>query len=176
VQTKLQTALSISFFDYDGKSTGEINDKFMFYQVLLDCLLRLKYNPDDRNELVAVYQKEYKSNHTGLDMIDQFRHSYSPDKAVWWYTRESFLYKTVNSALRAQNIHMIFLLRGFIADINQQLKLYQEKKCVRVYRGQLLSTDELGRLKRMQGQLISINSFFLTSIDDRVTYSFCCQF
>jgi hypothetical protein len=52
---------------------------------------------------------------------------------------------------------MIFLLRGFIADINQQLKLYQEKRRVRVYRGQSMSIDELGQLERMQGQLISVN-------------------
>jgi ADP-ribosyltransferase exoenzyme len=172
VQTKVQEALSIRFFEKGGKSTGEINGKFVFYQVLLDCLLRLKYDREDEIELMNIYKAEYKGNHYELDILDEYHRSYSPDKALWWYTRESFLYKTLNNALRTQNIHMIFLLRGFIADLNQQLKRYQEKKRVRVYRGQLMSTDELRPLKRMKGQLISINSFFSTSVDDQVAYSF----
>jgi tetratricopeptide (TPR) repeat protein len=172
VQTKVQGALSISFFGKVGKSAEGINGKFVFYQVLLDCLLRLKYDREERIELVAIYQKEYHGNRTELDILDEYCRSYSPDKALWWYTRESFLYKTLNAALRTQNIHMIFLLRGFIADLNQQLKRYQKKKRVSVYRGQFMSSDELGLLEQMQGQLMSINSFFSASIDDRVAYKF----
>jgi tetratricopeptide (TPR) repeat protein len=172
VQTKVQGALSISFFGKGGKSAEGINGKFVFYQVLLDCLLRLEYDREDKKELMNIYKDEYKGNHYELDILDEYHRSYSPDKALWWYTRESFLYKTLNNALRTQNIHMIFLLRGFIADLNQQLKRYQEKKRVRVYRGQLMSTDELRPLKQMKGQLISINSFFSTSVDDQVAHSF----
>jgi hypothetical protein len=165
---RLQEELSIGFF---AQSTERINDKFVCCQILIDCLLRLKYDPEDSEELMAIYKKEYEGNVTELGIVDEFRRSYSPDKALWWYTRESFLYKTLNTALRTQNIHMIFLLRGFIADVHQQLKRYQENKCVRVYRGQLMYIDELHRLEQMKGQLISINSFFSTSIDDRVAYS-----
>jgi hypothetical protein len=99
---KVHAELSISFFGIGGKSTGGINGKFVFNQVLLDCLLRLKYNPEDRKELVAIYQKEYEDNHYELEIIDDFCQNYSSDKALWWYTRESFLYKTLNTALRTQ--------------------------------------------------------------------------
>jgi hypothetical protein len=169
LHTKLHEALSISFF---GKSTEGTTGKFVFYQVLLDCLLRLKYDPEDKKELIDIYKAEYKGNRAELDILDDFCQNYSSDKALWWYTRESFLYKTVNAALRTQHIHMIFLLGSFIADLNQQLKRYQEKKRVRVYRGQFMSARELRQLERMQGQLISINSFFSTSTDDELAYSF----
>jgi hypothetical protein len=169
---KVHEELLINFFGKGGKSAEGINGKFVFYQVLLDCLLRLKYDPEDKKELVDIYKAEYKGNRTELEILDEFCQNYSSAEALWWYTRESFLYKTLNAALRTQNIHMMFLLRSFIADLNQQLKLYQKKKRVRVYRGQLMSTDELRPLKRMKDKLISINSFFSTSIDDRVAYTF----
>jgi tetratricopeptide (TPR) repeat protein len=60
---------------------------------------------------------------------------------------------------------MIFLFRSFIFDIYHQLELYQSKHSLKVYRSQLMSTDELKSLKERIGQFISINSFFSTSTD-----------
>ena len=119
-----------------GKSTTGINGQFVFSQVLIDCLLRLKSDEKDKNELIYCCEKEYEGNRVELANLHEFQKDYSPDKALWWYTRESFFYKTLNAALRKQNIHMIFLYRSFITDIHRQLQQYQSKCSVRVYRSQ----------------------------------------
>ncbi|CAF4097165.1 unnamed protein product [Adineta steineri] len=137
--------------------------QFVFSQVLIDCLLRLKSTEIDKNELINCCQNEYEGNSWQLNNLHEFEKDYTPDKVVWWYTRESFFYKTLNAALRTQNIHMIFLFRTFIYDIYRQLQKYQSKHPLQVYRSQLMSWDELDSLKNNIGQYISINSMFSTS-------------
>jgi len=44
-----------------------------------------------------------------------------------------------------------------------QLKQYQHQSSIRVYRGQVMSIDELNTLRQSIHNLISINSFFSTS-------------
>ncbi|CAF4083873.1 unnamed protein product [Adineta steineri] len=116
-------------------------------------------------------QNEYDGNHTELNNLREFEEDYSPDKVLWWYTKETFFYKTLNAALRTQNIHMIFLFRAFIYDIYHQLQYDQAKDPLQVYRSQLMSVDELDSLKNIIGQFISVNSFFSTS-DKRSTALF----
>jgi tetratricopeptide (TPR) repeat protein len=101
-----------------------------------------------------------------MSNLSEFQKQYSSDKAVWWYTRDTFFFKTLNAVLRTENIHMIFLFRAYIADIQNQLKTHQVKGSVRVYRGQLISRDELKILQNSFGQFISVNSFFSTSTED----------
>ena len=50
--------------------------------------------------------------------FNEFEKDYSSDKALWWYTRESFLYKMLIKALRVQNIDLLFLFRFVINQIN----------------------------------------------------------
>ncbi len=100
-----------------------------------------------------------------MNAVREFEEKYSSERALWWYTKESFFYKTLNAALRTQNIHMIFLFRQFISDIHHQLQFDQVNNPLQVYRSQLISTDELDYLKQNIGQFISINSFFSTSTD-----------
>ncbi|CAF1196075.1 unnamed protein product, partial [Adineta ricciae] len=77
-------------------------------------------------------------------------------------------------ALRVQNIEILFLFRFVINDIYRQLKQHQcaSPSPVRVYRGQMMSSDELEILRRSTGKLISINSFFSTSLDRQTTSAF----
>lgn len=84
---------------------------------------------------------------------------------MWWYTRDSFFYKTLNAALRNQDIHLIFLFRQYIFDIQRYLQNNQIQNELKVYRCQLISNEELQSLEKCTGQLISINSFFSTSTE-----------
>ncbi|CAF0904747.1 unnamed protein product [Adineta steineri] len=151
-----------------GKSTTAINGQFAFFQVLLDCLLRLKSNENDRNELISYCKKQYEGNQNELNHLHEFQSSYSPDYVLWWYTRESFFYKTLNEALRKENIHMIYLYRSFIIDIQNQLENHQCQCATRVYRSQLMSIDELNYLKNSIGQYVSVNSFLSTSFQKEI--------
>ncbi|CAF1126392.1 unnamed protein product [Adineta steineri] len=166
IQKKIEEPLSINIFSTNldaGKSILRVNGQFVFSQILIDCLLRLKSIEIDKNELINCCRNEYKGNQTELNNLYEFEQNYSPDKVLWWYTKETFFYKTLNAALRTQNIHMIFLFRAFICDIYRQLQKSQSKRSLKVYRSQLMSIDELDGLKKNIGQFISINSMFSTS-------------
>ncbi|CAF3916454.1 unnamed protein product [Rotaria sp. Silwood1] len=175
IQKMVEEPLSINIFTTStgvGKSTMGINGQFVFSQVLIDCLLRLKSNQTDTKELIDRCKQQYEDNSVELSNLREFQKDYSPDKVLWWYTRESFFYKTLNAVLRTENIHMIFLFRGFISDIQRQLKYHQAKNPLRVYRGQRISSDELETLKQCRGQFISVKSFFSTSTDEKNALSF----
>ncbi|CAF1490171.1 unnamed protein product [Adineta steineri] len=175
IQKKIEEPLSINIFTTNvgaGKSTTGVNGQFVFSQTLVGCLLRLKSMTDtDKNELSNLCENEYEGNYTELNNLREFEKDYSPNKVLLWYTKETFFYKTLNAALRTQNIHMMFLFRSFIYDIYRQLQKYQSKKFVRVYRCQLMSIDELNSLKQNIGQFISVNSF-LSTTDERRTALF----
>ena len=102
-----------------------------------------------------------------MSNLQEFQKDYSSDQAVWWYTRDIFFFKTLNAVLRAENIHMMYLFHAYIADIQRQLKSHQLQGSVRVYRGQLMSKNELETLQNSRGEFISINSFFSTSTNDK---------
>ncbi len=41
--------------------------------------------------MANAYYDDYKGNKTELDFLREFKKDYSPENALWWYTRESFL-------------------------------------------------------------------------------------
>ncbi|UJR07333.1 hypothetical protein I4U23_011620 [Adineta vaga] len=86
------------------------------------------------------------------------------ENSLWWYTRDSFVYRMLNKALRVQHTDMLFLFRFFIRDLAQQLKENQWLLPGSVYRGQSLSKLELQKLQQSVGKLISINSFLSTTL------------
>ena len=165
IRKQINEPLEINMFSSVGQSTTQLNGRFVFYQVLIDCLLRLKPHETDTNELINFYQNAYQGNNNELFNLEEFQRNYSSEKALWWYTRESFFYRTINEALRSENIHMMFLLRSYISDIQKQLRKYQCEDQLKVYRGQIMSKTEFETLKQCENQLISVNSFFSTSKD-----------
>ena len=66
-------------------------------------------------------------------------------------------------------MYLLVLFQFLIRDLYEQLKRLHEKQSPvpfsRVYRGQLMSKEELAILKSCQGQLVSMNSFLSTSRD-----------
>ncbi|CAF4086481.1 unnamed protein product, partial [Rotaria sordida] len=166
IQKMVEEPFSINVYNISGdagKSTGSVNGKFLYYQVLIDCLLQLKSTSEDINELIKHCKDIYEGNHFELSNIREFKKDYSSDKALWWYSRQMFFYKTLNAILRTENIHMIFLFRKFIGDIQRLLIKHQVDRRIRVYRGQVMSKNELAGLKKCRNQFISVNSFFSTS-------------
>ncbi|CAF2095426.1 unnamed protein product [Rotaria magnacalcarata] len=156
----------------DQSSSG-INGQFVHFQLLIDVLIRMKPNVHDKKELIALCKQEYSNNETEMKNLRDFKQNYLPDMAIWWYTRESFIYKTLNKALRVQNIDLLFLFRFFIRDIHQQLCENQEPSTFEVFfRGQWMSNDEIDKLKHSIGNFISMNSFLSTSKKESVARQF----
>jgi tetratricopeptide (TPR) repeat protein len=75
----------------------------------------------------------------------------------------------LNKALRFRDIDTLITFRTFIADLYQQLKVAQqettEQSVIYVYRGQLISSEELDHIKSSVGRYVSMNSFFSTTLD-----------
>ncbi|CAF2104698.1 unnamed protein product [Rotaria magnacalcarata] len=146
-------------------STTCLNGTFVHSLLLVDVLLRMTPAKTDKTELIRLCKKVYKGNKTQLNVLRDFDNTYTPENALWWYTRESFLYKILNKALRVQNIDILFIFRFFMRDIYRALEQSQCQSTIRAYRGQILSNDELKSLRESIGELISINSFFSTTTD-----------
>jgi len=70
----------------------------------------------------------YQGNQSMCKKIDDFERTYDPKNAVWWYTKDSFLYRQVNAAFRTENILTIWKFRFVIQDIYKQLELLHAKQ------------------------------------------------
>ena len=165
-RVKVEEPLSIKIYHDNKKldqSTTVINGQFVNSLLLIDALRRMKSIDSDKHELIKFCKNVYKDNPMELTHINDFEHKYTPSNALWWYTCESFVYRMLNKALRVHNFELLYLFRFLIEDIYQLLLKNQCKSRVRVYRGQVMCSNELSILKRSQGNLISISSFFSTS-------------
>ncbi|CAF1200306.1 unnamed protein product [Adineta steineri] len=150
--------------DYE-QTTSDLDGRFVHSQLLIDCLLRMEPLSTDKNEFISFCLNEYHDNEDMLKIIKEFEDDYSTDRVIWWYTRETFIYRLLNKSLRIQNIDLLFTLRFLIRDIEQQLQQHQCSSPITVYRGQLISIEELELLKQSKGKLISMNSFLSTSLN-----------
>ncbi|CAF1429562.1 unnamed protein product [Adineta ricciae] len=163
---------------FSTKNTSEERDSknalFMYFQLLIDVLLRLSkdQNSKAKQELMDHFKKIYQNDKPIERLIEEFENNYQSDQAIWWYTRPTFVYDTLNKALRESNYEVLLAFRFFINDLYQQVKYEHEKSVnndddsiLQVYRGQSISVDELRYIKQNIGQFISMQSFLSTSID-----------
>ena len=168
-RAKIEEPLSLNILE--RSSTG-LNGEFLHSQLLINVLLRMKPNEKDKQDLVALCKNEYKKNEDEIKLVNEFERHYHSSKAIWWYTRESFVYRMLNKALRVQNVNVLFLFRAVIQDLHVQLYEHQCQESVRVYRGQWMLKVEVDHLRNSIGNLISMNSFLSTSLDRNVASRF----
>ncbi|CAF1234402.1 unnamed protein product [Rotaria sordida] len=135
----------------------------------------MKSTTSDIDELISICKQTYEKDKEQLALVQKFKNEYSSNQALHWYTRDSLVYQMLNKALREQNIHLLFLFRFLISDLQNQLKKNQCSSRLTVYRGQLMWNKELNTLKHSIGELISINSFLSTSLDRQLAYKFLLE-
>ena len=168
-RTKAEEPLSLNILD--RSSTG-LNGQFLHSQLLIYVLLKMNPNERDKCDLIALCKNEYKNNDDEMVLVTEFERQYHSLKAIWWYTRESFVYRMLNKALRIQNVEVLHLFRAVIQDMYAQLCQYQCQESVRVYRGQWMSKVEVDHLRNSIDNLISMNSFLSTSLNRNVALKF----
>lgn len=113
----------------------------------------------------------YRGNNSVLRSIDEFEKCYKSQECIQWYTRETFVYKMVNKALRTQDIQQLHTFRFFIVDLSTALakehkKMIEEfgdETSATFFRGTRLTLLELEEFKANVGKLISINGYLSTS-------------
>ncbi|CAM4800354.1 unnamed protein product [Rotaria magnacalcarata] len=169
---RIEEPIAMNILD---RTSTELNGEFLHYRLLVDALIRMKPNEQDQKELIELLRKEYEGNEYELKLVNEFGKGYESSRAIWWYTRNSFVYGLLNKALRVRNIEMIFLMRNIIGDIYTKLLANQYEKPVTVYRGQIMSGDEIKQFRKSVGSIISLNSFLSTSLKREVAEEFAVQ-
>lgn len=154
------------------QSCTDINGSFLFSQIILGIILESEISSEDKDKFVRTFAKRYKDFARQTEQLHDFNKYYTEDDALEWYTKDTFIYRLLNKALRMQDIESIFLFRFFIRDLQNQLKAHRCTDPVYTYRGQLMSKTELLRLKQSIGKLISMHSFVSTSLDKDIALRF----
>ncbi|CAF1303153.1 unnamed protein product [Adineta steineri] len=145
---------------------------FSWWNYVISLICHLTYPEDCRQNFLQVLRSYYQNKEVELKILDEFERSYASDSSVLWYTRNTFLYLVINTALRQKNIEVIFLFAFFIKDIYVQLKNqyeifrinYLNDPKINVYRAQIISLTEINLLKQNGRDFIN-NSFFSTTLD-----------
>ncbi|CAF3685689.1 unnamed protein product [Rotaria socialis] len=143
---------------------------FMYAQLLKGILINMKDN--DTSDMIEYCRQENASNKAALDIIQNFELNYRPERAIWWYSLDSFLYRMLNRALHVQDIDTLYHFRVFIRDMHRtvsQLHIAMmasnERKLTKLYRGQLIPSNDFEKIRSNVGGLLSINRFLSTSAD-----------
>ena len=158
---------------------NELEPSFMYTQLFKDTLLDMTHDRQALDDFVKYCREREADLLGGINVIDEFQRDYRPDMAIWWYTRECFIYQMLNRALRLLEADIIVNMGFFVHDLHRQIEqLHREQvsqyggKHLTLYRGQGLSTADFEKFKSTQGGLLSFNSFVSTSENRAVSLDF----
>ena len=107
---------------------------FQWKQTLIDIILDTQTwrTENIHQDLIDEWRLVYRNNAVQTGFIDEFEATYDPSNAIYWYTRDTFLFKMVNIALRTENIVVIWRLRFYIQDLYRKLqRLHAEERMSR---------------------------------------------
>ncbi|CAF1058414.1 unnamed protein product [Adineta ricciae] len=153
-----------------------------YHLFLLAICHRPKHIQSSYKEMFAECRAYYENNPGVIRHIDKFAQTYKAENAILEYTRDSFLYRIVNHALRTQDIATIRKFSPFIYDMYSQVsehyrkfRLAKDGSIRALYRGQYLSTEELAYLVsvvKSRNPIIKLMTFCSMSLDPNVALNF----
>ena len=161
-----------SFHIFDSHADLKVNDQFIRSHLLIDCLLRMKENSQDTEKFIRLCEKEYENNRSEIANIRDFEQNYNANRAIRWYTKQSFLFRMLNKALRVRNMDVLLLFRFFLSDIQHQLIKNQPTQNLHLYRAQLLTDEQFQLFKQSIGGFLLINTFLSTTADRDLSLSY----
>ncbi|CAF1391516.1 unnamed protein product [Adineta steineri] len=185
-------ANTIAMNIYSTQNTTDVSEErdlrnaaFMYFQVLINILLDItsNRNPSAKKDLLDHFKHIYEGSTAEERIIQELENNYRDEEAIRWYTRPTFLYNTLNKALRDFDFEVLFALRFLINDLQRQLAIAHEtyltsyeleNPIITVYRGQNISVADLNYLHQNIGQFVAMQSFLSTSFD-RAVASFFAQ-
>ncbi|CAF1509835.1 unnamed protein product [Adineta ricciae] len=182
---ELVTKQAAVFGLFDGKQrptrylTRE-SASFLWFQLSTDILKTMTLSETKNTgmeEMLTHCQIYYRTNRLELNNIEQFRKTYKPEDAIIWYSKQSFVYRSVNKALRTEDIDALYTFRVYITHLRtriayehnqlrrQHLYANKKSKIIHLYRGLKMTNAEIAQMRENVGCLISMNGFFSTSRD-----------
>jgi hypothetical protein len=153
------------------------------YQTLFQCAIySINGTTTAKYEMLDHCQNYFVDNAAHLNVIQAFGRDYQPTMAAHWYTKDSFVHRIVNKALRLGNIEECCSLRFYIADLSMhlyQLKQQQLKTNIFetgitvLYRGLRQSDAQLEIVRNRVGHVIAAKDFMSTSRNREIALLFC---
>lgn len=113
-----------------------------------------------------------------LKVIDDFDKNYHPDNCIDWYTKETFVYRLLNKALRTGDVEQLYMFRFYITDLSKKLAEEHEKmknqpeKILTFYRGTGITKTEAEKIRKNEGKYIATNCYWSTSYDKSYAVTF----
>jgi hypothetical protein len=140
---------------------------FMVHQRTIDTLICMPYTLESKEDMLAEFRRIYSDNQVTLAEIDNFEKTYQSGAVVQWCTCDSFVWRTINQALRLSNVDAMFKLRYILIDLyahlnnsyKQKRRSFRQLTTKKFYRGQLMSSIEFDSFKKLRSSTISINTF-----------------
>lgn len=181
VDDQLQT---LSYFDQNQKLTGHLSKeltRFIWFQFFNHAAVHLSRTGHGNKELIEMCRHYYHGNVKELELINQFEHEYQPNKAIYWYSKKSFISKLLNKALKIEDIDLLYKFRQYIADLSENLQhehrrlLLSNENTFIVYRGGKLGIEEFNTLKENQGKLMSTNGYLSATHHRSLAHSFALK-
>ena len=184
VQQYDQNAISVSFVskieELLTQNLNQINQSFMYTQILKEILLTIKFNQKSIQEFIVYCREKFADNPKELDNVNRLEREYHRHSPIWWYTYDCFLYAMLNRALRMMEVDIIIKLGFFIRDLHENIvKLHSEQflghqKChsFTVYRGQCLTKTDFNQLIKTVGGFLCFNNFLSTSKNRDISLKF----
>ena len=182
IQLIEKQTLVYSLFDDKQKFSIDLTKEsasFLWHQMLIPILKQIPQNPIVLEEMMNKCADYYRNNEDELEKMEFFRRNYSSEQAIQWYTKECFLSKVLNRALKTKNIEFLSSVRLFLMDLCLEIERESEKMKnhgqLILYRAQLMSNEEIEKFKNNLNGLISIDGFFSTSRDKNISLAFLQQ-
>lgn len=130
--------------------------------------------------MINVCRQYYQNSDRELAQINEFERTYTKSDCIHWYTRETFVYKMVNKALRTEDVQQLHTFRFYINDLSSKLaeeaksrqREDDEQTSTKIYRGAQFLPSELEQFQSNEGKLISMNGYLSASRLQCVAESF----
>ena len=180
--------VDISVISHTEIRAGNRQDpSFMYKQLLKDILLNDDLTDPEhitKQQMIEFCREVCKNNSHELRVIEEFDREFFAEHAVYWYTRDCFLYRMLNKALWTPEPVTLYKLRYFLRHLHKQIQTTAAEqsasalnptKTKTVYRGQGIPTTEIDGLKKGVGGLLSFNNFLSTSVSRAVANDFAWE-
>ncbi|CAF0774007.1 unnamed protein product [Adineta ricciae] len=151
---------------------NHLDASFMYTRMFKEILLTVPFSDESRKDFFAFCREECNSKQFGipLGIINELENDYDKHSSIWWYTRDCFMSRLLNQAVRSQNFHVLIKIGFFIQDLHRKIEqLHKSLADVLIcYRGQGLLHDTFEQLREMEGGLLFFNTFLSTTRNESV--------
>jgi len=122
IRQSSNSLIPISIINSSSTNPNELNQSFMYTQLLKDILLKMEKDDKAKRKLVEYCRPKYKDSNPALKIIEEFHEKYPDPSPIWWYTRECFSYWMPNKALRIQDVDIIIKMGFFARDLHRKIE------------------------------------------------------